>query len=134
MTSGLLGYDRKIARKKKRGEDLYRSAAKTLKPRLKKKLLEKTTWYKDRKRDDEEYDGKKSQKMGCKGGRVRDDRKKKKKGKGIVKAVLFVPYTHGSRLAKRLREAEMKLEELTGYRLKIVERGGRRLEDMLKLK
>jgi hypothetical protein len=47
------------------------------------------------------------------------------------KAVIFVPYTHGSRLTKRLREVEMTLEEQTGYRLKIVERGGRRLEDLL---
>ena len=51
--------------------------------------------------------------------------------KSVVKAVMFVPYTHGSRLAKKLREAEVTLEDQTGYRLKIVERAGRRLEDML---
>ena len=32
--------------------DVHRSAESTLKPRLKKKLLEKTSWYKDKKKDD----------------------------------------------------------------------------------
>ena len=40
----------------------------------------------------------------------------------VVKAVMFVPYTHGSRLAKKLREAEQTMENMTGYRLKIAER------------
>ena len=44
---------------------------------------------------------------------------------------MFVPYTVGSELAKRLREAETKLQDMTGYRLKIVERSGLKLEDML---
>ena len=48
-----------------------------------------------------------------------------------VKAVMFVPYTVGSELAKRLRDAEGKLETLTGYRLKIVERAGTNLVDIL---
>ena len=60
VVSGLMGMTRKVDRKKKFGEDMYRSAASTLKPRLKKKLLEKTSWYKDRRResdDDESDDG-----------------------------------------------------------------------------
>ena len=50
--------------------------------------------------------------------------------RGKVKAVMFVPYTHGSKLAKELREVEETMEGLTGYRMKIVERGGRKLSDM----
>ena len=91
--------------------------------------MEKTTWYKDRKNDDQDEDDRKIGKRGCKGGKVGD--KSKKRGKSKIKAVMFVPYTHGRRLAKKLREAEISLEELTGYRLKIVERGGRKLEDLL---
>ena len=53
--------------------------------------------------------------------------KKKKK----VKAVLFAPYTKNSALAMKLREAEEKLATLTGYKLKIVERAGTKLEDLL---
>ena len=46
-------------------------------------------------------------------------------------SVLFVPYTLGSELAKRMRAAEEKLMEMTGYKLKIVERSGTKLEDIL---
>ena len=37
----------------------------------------------------------------------------------------------GSTLAKRMREAESSLQDMTGYRLKIVERAGTKLEDVL---
>ena len=47
-----------------------------------------------------------------------------------VKAVMFVPFTTGSKLAKSLREAEEKLGSLTGYRLKMVEKAGDKLEDL----
>ena len=48
-----------------------------------------------------------------------------------VKAVMFVPFPKGSGLAKKLREAEEKMVDLTGYRLKIVERSGTKLEELL---
>ena len=48
-----------------------------------------------------------------------------------VKAIMFVPYTEGSELAKRLRDAENKLQDMTGYKMKIVERSGLKLEEML---
>ena len=51
--------------------------------------------------------------------------------KNKVKAVMFVPYTPKSKLAVQLREAEEKLESLTGYRIKIVERAGQKLKDLL---
>ena len=44
---------------------------------------------------------------------------------------MFVPYTEHSELASRLRDNELKMEQLTGYRIKIVERGGRKLVDIL---
>ena len=52
------------------------------------------------------------------------ERKEEKK----VKAVLFAPYTRNSALTMKLREAEEKLATLTGYKLKIVERAGTKLE------
>ena len=48
-----------------------------------------------------------------------------------VKAVMFVPYTLGSELAKRLRQAEEMIQDMTGYRLKIVESAGLKLQDAL---
>ena len=44
---------------------------------------------------------------------------------------MFVPYTNHSELAARLRENEQRMEEMTGYRIKIVERGGKQLVDIL---
>ena len=44
---------------------------------------------------------------------------------------MFVSYTVGSELAKRMRDAEETLLEMTGYKLKIVERAGLKLEDIL---
>ena len=45
--------------------------------------------------------------------------------------MIFCPYTNHSDLAKELRKSEEKLQELTGYKLKVVERAGIRLEDLL---
>ena len=44
---------------------------------------------------------------------------------------MFVPYTKHSELATRLREGEEKMEKMTGYKLKIVEKGGTKLVDIL---
>ena len=64
--------------------------------------------------------------------------KKKDNTKGIntkphqkVKAVMFVPFTKHSELANRLRENEETMESMSGYRMKIVERGGSKLVDIL---
>jgi hypothetical protein len=62
---------------------------------------------------------------------VKAEKTDKMNDKNKAKAVLFVPYTIGSTLAKRMREAEEKLMGITGYKLKIVERGGTKLEDLL---
>jgi hypothetical protein len=113
----------------------------TIKTRLRKKLTAKTSWYKERDRE-EQIEGEKdvmgeTRKLGSRdGGNKKAHGRMKQKGgsiqkRGLVKAVMFVPYTHGSKLAKELREVEETMEGLTGYRMKIVERGGRKLSDML---
>ena len=48
-----------------------------------------------------------------------------------VKSVIFVPYTEGSKLAKELRQLELSMELITGYRMKVVERTGINLERSL---
>ena len=48
-----------------------------------------------------------------------------------IKSVMFVPHTPGSELAKRLRENEEQLLKLTGSKIKIVERTGTKLQDLL---
>ena len=44
---------------------------------------------------------------------------------------MFVPFTKGSQLARRMRETELTMEQMSGYKLKIVERGGIKLEHIL---
>ena len=123
----------KAKRRQDNGQEFYRSGKSTLISRYKKKLTAKTSWYKkgdkENKKRKYEMDEEETEEM-----RKRYQEKRAKKPperKNKTKAVLFVPYTHGSVLAKRLREAEESMLETTGYKLKIVERGGSKLEDLL---
>ena len=97
VVSGLLEFKRKGARKTKSGESMY--------------------WYKDRRKsvnEDEDDISVKDKLRKSKEGRVSADKKGGMIKKSAVKSIMFVPYTHGSKLAKRLREAEVKLEGQTG--------------------
>ena len=56
VAAGMLGWQRKIRRREEEGR-IYRSARSTLPIRCRKKLLEKTSWYKQkRKREEDEVD------------------------------------------------------------------------------
>ena len=48
-----------------------------------------------------------------------------------IKAVMFIPFTTGSKLANNLREAAEKLGSMTGYRLKLLEKAADKLADLL---
>ena len=138
ICSGVTGWQRKILRREREAKGFYRHARSTLKSRNKKKLVEKTTWFRDRDRDEEEEENEMHlphrKMMGRGEGKKKDATKKNTRKMGSVpevKAVMFVPYTAGSKLAKQLREAEEKLGSLTGYRLKMVEKAGDKLENLL---
>jgi hypothetical protein len=97
--------------------------------------LEKTSWFKENKKRKVENTESKWQhnpptKRRRKGGFV-DGKKKKDGERSKVKAVMFVPFTAHSELATRLRESEEKMEGMTGYRMKIVEKGGTKMVDIL---
>ena len=63
--------------------------------------------------------------------RKRNSDKGKETQEQPVKAVMFVPYTPGGELAKKLRENEEKLSKLTKNKVKIVERAGVKLQDVI---
>ena len=139
VVAGIKGHRSKIERKMAAGGTLFKTGQETLSTRMRKKLLESTTWFKENEGEDREMqefsadiwegnNGLKRRKKGTVGG---GNNTKKAKGGGGAKAVVFVPYTTGSMLAKRMREEETVLEKMTGYRLKVVERGGTKLEDIL---
>ena len=50
---GLKGYKNKCERRQKAGDNFYRKAGKTLSTRVRKKLMEKTTWFKSKKKKEE---------------------------------------------------------------------------------
>ena len=139
ITSGIRGYKNKKKRRKREGKPFYRPARTTLKSRVRKKLMEKQTWYKKKKKNEEE-DGeeecdanKKSPKKHHRRekseakhmlDKVQEEREGKGQEKSMVKSVIFVPNTENSELARRLREGEEDMLRLTGYKIKIVERSG----------
>ena len=48
VIGGVKGWRRKIERRKREGIGFYRTAPSTLKTRVRKKLMERETWFKDR--------------------------------------------------------------------------------------
>ena len=99
-----------------------------------KKLLEKESWYKgNNDESDHEDEHPKKVKVVENNPTVRKLRKHRfaRKKKENVKTVIFVPHTRGSGLAKDLRKSEEKIKEVTGDAIKVVEKSGRKLEDIL---
>ena len=99
--------------------------------------MAKENWYKETEvntkdnKIDKNYDA-----IGLPGGpRALGPKKSQQKkiinDKNMIRAVMFVPYTPNGKLAKLLRENEEKLSELTSTKLKIVERTGTKLQDIL---
>ena len=124
ISSGLKGYENKIERRMRNKENFYRRGTETLEERTRKKLTEKTNWFK-----------KKKNKMKEKFKRQNSNGRKKKLETGEetegAKAVITVPHTHGGLLAKLMRQKEDDLFKLTGYRLKITEKVGPSIKSQL---
>ena len=125
ISSGLKGYENKIERRKRAKENFYRKGIETLEERTRKKLTEKTSWFKKKKNKEILKYKKKSNK--------RDMREKYETGAETegAKAVITVPHTHCGLLASLMRQKEEELFRLTGYRLKITERVGPSLKSQL---
>ena len=134
---GIVGWRRKLERRQKKGQNQFMEAEETLEKRTRDKLLEKTNWYKTnmkRKAEDEESQFQYNPTMKRRKRMQADNKNKNNKSsssKAKVKSVMFVPFTRHSELATRLRENEEQMEKMTGYRMKIVERGGTKLVDIL---
>ena len=133
---GVVGWKRKVERREREGRGFYRHAKATLKHRNKKKLREKSTWFKEKRKREEDEDADveiPARKRGP-GEMQKTAKPVMKDGKMQqidVKTVMFIPFTQGGQLAKKLRDAEEKLGSITGYRMKMVERAGDKLEDLL---
>ena len=140
IISGYRGWSRRLARRRDTG--LYRSAKDSLEEREKGKLLERETWYLPKSREDPKQPDQTPRRIAWGGRRLPSSWKRKRQEvdqedknqeqKPIrIKAVMFVPCTVGSKLAKELRESENILSKSTGAKLKIVERCGTKIADIL---
>ena len=141
----LKGILKKEMNEKASGANRYKTGEQSLEERLKKHLVEATEWYKKGRREEEEEEGgripeEKSEQRAWKGwrigrkmGRKITDMSEKEqivKG-GLIKGVLFLPYTVNSELAKRVKEKLKQLEDLSSLRIRVVERTGEKLVDCL---
>ena len=132
IISGVRGLRTRLARREQKGQDKYRIAHKTLQTRLRKKLTERENWYKRTTETDEyneEHEINKHKKHKYK--KKHENHEKHDKKEHPIKSVMYVPQTPGSELAKLLRTNEEQLAKITGNKVKIIERAGVKLQDIL---
>ena len=137
IISGLKGVIRKEERKLNESKR-YRSSADTLIERERKKLTESTNWYREKKKDSDEDNSEKErnkEKWSTMKTRNIGKRKDRKSieiyGKLKTMSVIFVPHTQKSELAKRWREKLENFERISSVKLKVVERTGIKVVDLL---
>ena len=147
IVSGLKGHVRKCKRIKKLGKPFYRSGQSSLMKRANEKLLEKYNWFRKNKEEevsDSDNENEKEEKK-CEMKKMKKwqhYKRKKEKIEGLKleedekkenppKAVLFVPYTANSVLASEIRETVQQLRPWTRLNIKIVERAGNKIQDIL---
>ena len=139
ICSGLKGIMRKERERKERNSR-YRGAHETLGDRLNKKLLEATTWYKEgggEERIMDEIKENKYKEGAWKGWRVRMRKRKREDShedvleKKKMQGVIFVPHTMHSELASRMREKLREFEKVSNFKVKLVEKTGEKIEDIL---
>ena len=143
IISGLKGAQRKEERRKV-AMKRYRSSHETLEERERKKLTEATNWYRDKKKEEiedkdtfkltsfnDKMDWLNKKKGKRKGGKRKDLKRIEINGKEKLMSVIFVPHTNRSELAKRWRERLEVFEKIGSIKLKVVERTGRKLVDLL---
>ena len=150
LRNGIKGYERKRRSKLARGLPFRSTGKMSSGSRYRKKLLEKTNWYRQRK-NKEEYKCKEQNKNHNKMASMKRSREQKHRSKkepqqgsqytkepgreqlkkstqegssSTPKTVLFVEYTHGGELANKMRELTSRLAPILGFKIKVVERAG----------
>ena len=116
---GIKGYEGKLQRCKRENIPLRRTAKESNFERTKKKLTAKSSWFRVKRKRDDEYTVENSKKK-------RDARRMENKGTIVFphKSVLFVEQTKGGELASNLRNLLTRLAPTLGFGIKVVERAG----------
>ena len=147
VVSALLRFVRREKRKENEGRDRYYSGQQSLQKREMKKLTEKTTWFRRRKgKEDRELTRENTKENSRKESDIRkievwhqnqekndeiEENSDQILTPDLPKAVLFVPSTEDSKLAKEIRAVIRELQPWTGISIKVVERAGEKLEEVL---
>ena len=127
---------------RKLGSERYRSGQSSLQSRVNKRLLKKYNWFRQRNNINVENDEEKSDPNKKKWSHYRrrkerivamesDEKNEKEKKGNPAKSVLFVPNTENSVLATDIRETIQSLRPWTLMNIKVVERSGDKLQDLL---
>ena len=142
ILNGLKCYQKKLEKARNGGAKIHRSGKSTRKGRFTKKLLEKTNWFRGGKKEnsgmsiftlddskeeeivtEEEYaESSDGEPHGVDLTELEESNTRKKKTDKAqrITAVMFVEQTLKGALAKKLRDLEIKLANITGYKFKIV--------------
>ena len=141
ICSGIRGWRNRSRKRKRQNVPFYRPAESTIEERMLKEISEKENWYKVNDDEDDDDEGNPSKYAKTSGwlraqsapvaGRIPRRHGKRFKKKDQVSSVIFVPHTVGSQLAKDLNEKEEKLKDITGEKVKVVEKSGIKLENIL---
>ena len=118
VVAGLVGYENILKKSTEEMRDLHRSAAGSLESRIKKKLLGRQQWFRDKKKDAG------SGKNTFHPSRPKHKKNKDKDSPPETVCVMFVYQTPFGELAKRLQKVENDIAKVSGKRVKIVERSG----------
>ena len=116
------------------GRKLHRNAGEGSGKRCRKKLLDKSEWFKSKKKSEEQEEQNAEQSHTK--SRARQNVQKKLQGvqPGTclkTRTVLFVEQTKGGGLARVIREVITRIEHILGYRIKVVERSGTSIRNAL---
>ena len=128
--------ERKKIRRQREGQKFHRKAATTLLARTRKKLIGKTSWFKNKKHDKEEEverrkETKERKRWETQEAKIGNPTHATKVTNREPKAVIFVPCTENGGLVRALREGEAQMEEITDVRLKFEEKAGSQLSRMI---
>ena len=136
VTSGIRGLRTRNMRREQKGQPIYRIAKSTARQRAHKKLVSKENWYRELDETQVPSEGNRCAKNLRIDGSRRPQKQERnsqtyENKKSKIKSVMFVPHTPGSELAKKLRLNEEHLAKLSENRVKIVERTGTKIVDLL---
>ena len=93
MSCGLKWFLNKCDKRKKAGTGLYRKAKQTLSTRVRKKLMERSSWFKGKKKEEGKDLFKKGTYRDGNSRQSQDQNKGKTDGGNKVKSVIFLPNT-----------------------------------------